>query len=77
MYGTTAKGPRYLELAEGYVTRLALDENDEIIGYEFVKLGPMMELIAKGVDAGEALKKSTGNYGRFAEAKRTINPRKE
>lgn len=77
MYGTSEKGPRYLELAEGYVTRLALDENEEIIGYEFVKLGPMMELIGKGVEAGEALKKSTGNYGRFAEAKRYINPRKE
>src|ERR1017187_5865972 len=46
MYGTSAKGPRYMEMAEGYVTRLALDENDEIIGYEFVKLGPMMEMIA-------------------------------
>jgi len=73
MYGTTQKGPRYMEMAEGYVTRLALDANDEIIGYEFVKLGPMMDLIA----AGEALKKSTGTYGRFAEAVRTINPRKE
>jgi len=77
MYGTSAKGPRYLEMAEGYVTRLALDDNDEIIGYEFVKLGPMMELIGKGVEAGEALKKSIGTYGRFAEARRTINPRKE
>ena len=77
MYGTSAKGPRYLEMAEGYVTRLALDENDEIIGYEFVKLGPMMELIGKGTEPAEALKKCTGNYGRFAEAKRTINPRKE
>jgi len=77
MYGTSAKGPRYLEMAEGYVTRLALDDNDEIIGYEFVKLGPMMEMIGKGVEAGEALKKSIGTYGRFAEARRTINPRKE
>ena len=39
MYGTLAKGPRYLEMAEGYVTRLALDDNNEIIGYEFVHLG--------------------------------------
>ncbi|WP_346903214.1 iron-sulfur cluster assembly scaffold protein, partial [Faecalicatena contorta] len=29
MYGTLAKGPRYLEMAEGYVTGIALDENDE------------------------------------------------
>lgn len=75
MYGTLDKGPRYLEMAEGYVTRLALDANDEIIGYEFVHLGKMMETIDKGVDANEAKEKATGNYGRFAEAVRYINPR--
>ncbi|MBO4765816.1 MAG: hypothetical protein J5532_00785, partial [Lachnospiraceae bacterium] len=57
MYSTEAKGVRYLEMAEGYVTRLALDKNNEVIGYEFVKLGVMMDLIAKGVSADEALKK--------------------
>ena len=77
MYGTTQKGPRYMEMAEGYVTRLALDEQDEIIGYEFVKLGPLMDAIGAGKDPAEALKKCTGTYGRFAEATRTINPRKE
>ena len=77
MYGTLAKGPRYLEMAEGYCTRMALDENDEVIGYEFVHLGKMMEAIAKGVEPGEALKKATSTYGRFAEAVKTINPRHE
>ena len=47
MYGTLEKGPRYLELAEGYVTRIALDAEDRIIGYEFVHLGKMMEMITK------------------------------
>jgi NifU-like protein involved in Fe-S cluster formation len=75
MYGTGAKGVRYLEMAEGYVSRMALDENDEVIGYEFVHLGKMMEMIQKGTDANEALKKCTSNYGRFNEAARTINPR--
>ena len=75
MYGTKAKGVRYLEMAEGYVTGLGLDEDDEVIGYEFVHLGKMMESINKGVEAGEALKKATGNYGRFDEAVKTINPR--
>ena len=77
MYGTAAKGVRYLEMAEGYVTRLALDENNEVIGYEFVHLGKMMESIQKGVEAGEAMKKATSKYGRFDEAVRTINPRHE
>ena len=49
MYGTLEKGPRYLELAEGYVTRIALDAEDRIIGYEFVHLGKMMEMITKKV----------------------------
>ena len=77
MYSTEAKGVRYLEMAEGYVTRLALDKDNEVIGYEFVKLGVMMDLIAKGVSADEALKKCTGNYGRFNEGVTFINPRKQ
>ena len=75
MYGTVAKGVRYLEMAEGYVTRMALDEQDEVIGYEFVHLGKMMESIEKGTEPAEALKKATSKYGRFDEAARTINPR--
>jgi NifU-like protein involved in Fe-S cluster formation len=75
MYGTRAKGPRYLEMAEGYVIAIGLDEQDEIIGYQFVKLGPMMELIQKGIEPGEAFEQSTGTYGRFDDAVKTINPR--
>ena len=77
MFGTVAKGPRYLEMAEGYCTRMALDENDEVIGYEFIHLGKMMDMIKKGVDANEALEKAKGSYGRFAEAAKYIDPRKE
>ena len=29
MYGTKAKGVRYLEMAEGYVNRIALDKDDQ------------------------------------------------
>ena len=39
MYGTLAKGPRYLEMTDGYVTKIALNEDDEIIGYKFVNFG--------------------------------------
>ena len=77
MYGTLKKGPRYLELAEGYVTRIALDKEDRIIGYEFVQLGKMMESIKKGVPAQEAMDKAKGSYGRFAEAAKYVDPRKE
>ena len=77
MYATLAKGPRYLEMAEGYVTRVAVSADDEIIGYEFVKLGVMMENIKKGMSADEALKKATGTYGRFDDAAKYIDPRTE
>src|SRR5664279_2861899 len=68
MYGTVAKGTRYLEMAEGYCSRMALDADDLVIGYEFVHLGKFMESVKKGVDANEALTKATSSYGRFAEA---------
>lgn len=77
MYGTLAKGPRYLEMAEGYVTKVALDADDQIIGYRFVHLGRMMEMVAKGMSANEAMEKATGQYGRFDEAVKTIDPRHE
>ncbi len=77
MYGTSKKGPRYLEMAEGYVLEQGLDENDEVIGYKFVSLGRMMDAIKKGTDPATALKEATGTYGRFADAVKTIDPRQE
>ena len=77
MFGTLAKGTRYLEMAEGYCTRMALDKNDEVIGYEFVHLGKMMDFIKKGDDANEALKKATGHYGQWDSAVKYIDPRHE
>ena len=77
MYGTKKKGPRYLEIAEGYVLEIGLDGDNEIIGYKFVNLGVMMDHIVKGMDPAAALAKATGTYGRFAEAVKVINPRKE
>ena len=43
IYSTKAKGPRYLELAEGYITEVALDEENNIIGYKYVNIGKMMD----------------------------------
>ena len=77
IYGSQAKGTRYLELAEGYVTSMALDENSEVIGYKFVHLGKMMEMVAKGLEANEALKKATSQYGRYDDAAKYIDPRHE
>ena len=77
MFGTKAKGTRYLEMAEGYCTRMALDADDQVIGYEFVHLGKVMEMVKNGVDANEAIEKAKGTYGRFKDAVKYIDPRKE
>jgi NifU-like protein involved in Fe-S cluster formation len=76
-YGSATKGPRYLEVAEGYITKLGLDEENRIIGYEYVNLGKMMDLVKDGEEPASALTKAGGVYGRFNEAARTIDPRKE
>ena len=77
MYGTLKKGPRYLEMAEGYVTGIALDEEDQIIGYQFVNLGKMTDFIKKGDDPTTAYEKAKGQYGRVDDAVKIIDPRQE
>lgn len=77
VYSNEDIGTRYLHLAEGFITKQALDENGEIIGYEYVSLGNLMTLLEKGVDSKEAIEKSTKTYGRFSEGVAFINPRKE
>jgi NifU-like protein involved in Fe-S cluster formation len=80
LYSTQAKGPRYLQLTEGYITKQYLDEDDQVCGYEFVHIGRLMEALKKGVSADEALKQTTGTYGRTTPeqgAVKSIDPRKE
>ena len=77
MFSTSVKGVRYMEMAEGYVISMALDENNEVIGYKFVKVGKMLEDIRHGVSPDEAYKKNIGQYGRYDGAAKYIDPREE
>ena len=80
LYGTVAKGTRYLELTEGYITKQFLDKDNQVCGYEYVHLGKMMEAIKNGMDANEAVKQFTGSYGRTTAEQgivKAIDPRKE
>ena len=77
IFATKSKGVRYLEMAEGYILSLGLDADDEVIGYKFVHLGKMMDMIKNGVNAQEAFEKNTNTYGRYADAVKYIDPRKE
>lgn len=77
IFATKAKGVRYLEMAEGYILELGLDEGDEVIGYKFVHLGKMMDAIKAGKDPKEAYEANIKTYGRFDEAVKYIDPRKQ
>ena len=80
IFSTKEKGVRYLELTEGYINKLAVDANGEVIGYQFVKLGKMMEDIRHGKTPNEAYEKNVGTYGRFSAeqgAVKYIDPREE
>ena len=80
LFSTKAKGARYLQLTEGYITKQYLDADNETCGYEFVHMGKFMDAIKKGVPADEALKKVTGTYGRTTAeqgAVKFIDPRHE
>ena len=80
LYGTKVKGTRYLQLTEGYITKMYLDKDDQVCGYEFVHMGKFMDAVKKGVPADEALKSVTGTYGRTKEedgAVKSIDPRKD
>ena len=77
VYGSREKGPRYLHVNEGYVMRMALDDNSEVIGYELLNVGKMLSLLKQGVAAEEARVQSLEHVGRFAEGKDFIDPRKD
>lgn len=76
-YGSKKNGARYLEMTEGFILSLALDANNEIIGYKFVHLGKMMAAIREGIPVAEAYEKACGTYGRFGDAVAVIDPRNE
>ncbi len=75
IYSTALKGPRYLEVTEGYITKQALDADNQIIGYQALNFGKMMDFIKAGIDPKEAIDKATGTYGRFNDAAKVIDPR--
>ncbi|MEE3419840.1 MAG: hypothetical protein VZR02_01860 [Lachnospiraceae bacterium] len=77
MYSTLEKGPRYLEMTEGYVKEIGLDSDNEIIAYKYINFGKFMDFVKAGDDANEAMKKASGAYGRVDDAVKWIDPRKD
>ena len=77
IFSTAEKGVRYMEMTEGYILSLALDANSGVIGYQFVRVGKMLEDIRHGVDPKTAYDKNIGTYGRYEGAAKYIDPREE
>ena len=74
---TSKKCVLYMEMGECYILSLALDANNEVIGYKFVRVGKMLEDIRHGVDPKTAYDKNVGTYGRYEGAAKYIDPREE
>ena len=77
MFSTTAKGVRYLQMAEGYCLSVALNADNEVCGYKFVKYGKMLEDIRHGMSPNEAFEKNVGTYGQYDNAVKYVDPREE
>lgn len=77
IYGSEQKGPRYLFMNEGYVTRMALDANHECIGYETLNMGKLMRLHREGMSLDAAFPLCLETGGRFSEGVEFIDPRAE
>lgn len=75
VYANSEIGPRYLNLAEGYITKLALDENNEIIGYEYLNVGGLVKELEKGASYSDARKNNCKTYGRYNEGVKFLDPR--
>ena len=50
---------------------------ENILGYEYVNMGKFMDAVKAGTNPEEALKKEIKTYGRFADAAKYIDPRKQ
>ena len=64
-----------LELAQGYVTRMALNDKNEIIAFEFLNLGKFTDAVKAGKTPEEAIAGAMGHYGQWENAAKYIDPR--
>lgn len=76
IYSSENSGVKYLNTAEGYISKLALDKNKEIIGFEYINTTLLIKSLQNGVNGEQALKNATKQYGRYLDAVSYIDPRK-
>ena len=66
-----------MDSEDSEVRKKAYDMERRIYQIEDAHLGKMMESIRKGVPPQDAMEKAKGSYGRFADAAKYVDPRKE
>ena len=79
MFATRKTGPRYLEMTEGYVETMAVDKDNQVIGYNCINFGKLMDALKAGKPANEAIEGARTHYGRVTEDQgmvKLIDPRK-
>ena len=79
MFATRKTGPRYLEMTEGYVETMAVDKDNQVIGYNCINFGKLMDALKAGKPAEEAIAGARTHYGRVTEDQgmvKLIDPRK-
>ena len=59
------------------IKTLALDENGEIIGYEYIVTPLLVKKLLNGETKEQAIKESTKTYGRFNDGVKFVNPRSD
>lgn len=75
VYCNKKTGVRYLDLAEGMIKTLALDESGEIIGYEYIVTPKLVKMLLDGASKEEAMQACTKTYGRYADGVKFVDPR--
>ena len=74
-----ARGVFVIGLDDAFPPMGYRDSNNEIVGYEFVNLGKLMDLLKAHPELSgkEAIEKIRGHYGQWDNAAKYIDPRKE
>lgn len=75
VWSVAGNAPVALETTEGYITKLALDENGEVIGYQFISIGRLLDDLRDG--AFNNIEDYIGVYGRYNEGVVFKNVREE
>ena len=67
------------DLGKGHRSQVGTIYSTKVKGprYKYINMGVMLDLIKDGVDPMEAIEKASGQYGRFEDAVKKIDPRKE